>query len=388
MSPDPERPTGRPDHLVPYDEVRRVLVIRALPGLGDMLCAGPALRALRRAFPQADMALLGLPGAADVLARSGHPVDRVLPFQGWPGIPEGRGDHGPGPAGSGEPSAEWPSVDLGLAYAGLVALQREQFDLVLQLHGDGSVTNQLALAIGGRYTAGFHAPSLPPPAAGHFFPYPDDLHEIHRQTRLLEQLGLPLDGDHLELTVSSDDRRQARALVGPDRWSSYVCLHPGASRPSRRWPPERFAAVGDAVARRGIAVVLTGSAAEADVTARVAAAMDEPSLDLAGRLTLGPLAALLQQARLAVTNDTGPSHLSVAVHVPSVVVYGGPDPSDPRRWAPLDADRHRAVVPAGPRWPEAVEVLDQVDGLLAGAGRGGDCGHGRGTGGIETGRTV
>ncbi len=386
MSLDPDRPTGRPDHVVSYDEVRRILVIRALPGLGDMLCAGPALRALRLAFPGADLALLGLPGAADVLARSGRHVDRVLPFQGWPGIPEGPADDSPGPAVSGEPSAEWPTVDLGLAYAGLVALQREQFDLVLQLHGDGSVTNQLALAVGGRHTAGFHAPSLPPPGAGHFFPYPDDLHEIHRQTRLLELLGLPLDGDHLELAVGTDDRRRARALVGPERSLSYACLHPGASRPGRRWPPERFAAVGDALARRGIAVVVTGSAAEAAITAQVAAAMTEPSLDLAGRLTLGPLAALFQQARLAVTNDTGTSHLSVAVQVPSVVVYGGPDPSDPRRWAPLDADRHRAVVPAGPRWPDATEVLDQVDGLLAAAGRGGgDCGHAARRDGVETG---
>lgn len=347
--------------MASYDEVRRILVIRALPGLGDMLCAGPALRALRRAWPEADLALLGLPGAADVLARSGNHVDRMLPFQGWPGIPEG------GPTGC-DSSAGVGAVDLGVAYAGLVALQREQFDLVLQLHGDGSVTNQLALAIGGRRTAGFHAVAAPRPGTGDFFPYPEHLHEIHRQTRLLELLGLPLDGDHLEMTVTADDRRQARSLVGSERAPSYACLHPGASRPSRRWPPERFAVVGDALARRGVAVVLTGSPAEADLTAQVAAAMTEPCLDVAGRLTLGPLAALFQQARLAVTNDTGTSHLSAAVQVPSVVVYGGPDPSDPRRWAPLDADRHRAVVPAGSVWPEAAEVLDQVDGLLA-AGR-------------------
>lgn len=367
MSPDPDRPTGRPDHVASYDEVRRILVIRALPGLGDVLCAAPALRALRSAYPDADLALLGLPGATEVLARSGGHVDRVLPFQGWPGIPEGPAGCAPGPA----------SVDLGVAYAGLVALQRERFDLVLQLHGDGSVTNQLALAIGGRFTAGFHAASAPAPGAGRFFPYPDDLHEIHRQTRLLELLALPLAGDDLEMTVTADDRRQARSLVGPERWPSYACLHPGASRPGRRWPPHRFAAVGDALARRGIAVVLTGSAAEAPITARVAAAMAEPALDLTGRLPLGSLAALFQQARLVVTNDTGTSHLSVAVEVPSVVVYGGPDPSDPRRWAPLDADRHPAVVPSRPGWPEAAEVLGAVDGLLTRVGQArGRCGAG------------
>lgn len=367
VSSDPDRPTGHPDHVASYDEVRRILVIRALPGLGDMLCAGPALRALRLAYPDADLAVLGLPGAADVLARSGNHVDRVLPFQGWPGIPES-----PAGCGQGAPGAtgEATTVDLGVAYAGLVALQREQFDLVLQMHGDGTVTNQLALAIGGRFTAGFHAPSAPAPGAGRFFPYPDDLHEIRRQTRLLELLGLPLDGDDLEMRVTAEDRRRARHLVGPERAPSYACLHPGASRPSRRWPPERFAAVGDALARRGVAVVLTGSPAEAGITASVAAAMQEPCLDVAGRLTLGPLAALFQQARLAVTNDTGTAHLSVAVQVPSVVVFGGPDPSDPRRWAPLDTHRHPAVVPTGPGWPGVPDVLAQVDELLGRAGRG------------------
>lgn len=359
--------------MASYDEVRRILVIRALPGLGDMLCAAPALRALRLAYPHADLAVLGLPGAADVLARTGNHVDRLLPFQGWPGIPEG-------PAGCGEGSTapgEWPAIDVGVAYAGLVALQREQFDLVLQLHGNGSVTNQLALAIGGRHTAGFHARSAPPPGPGRFFPYPDDLHEIHRQTRLLELLGLPLDGDHLEMVVTADDRRRARVLVGPAQAPSYACLHPGASRPGRRWPPDRFAAVGDALARRGVAVILTGSMAEAAVTGAVAQAMTEPSLVLAGRLPLGPLAALFQPARLVVTNDTGTSHLSVAVRVPSVVVYGGPDPSDPRRWAPLDTQRHPAVVPAGPGWPEASEVLGRADAVLAAGGGGGGPDGGR-----------
>ncbi len=388
MSPDPDRPTGRPDHVASYDEVRRILVIRALPGLGDMLCAGPALRALRLAHPEADLAVLGLPGAADVLARSGNHVDRVLPFQGWPGIPEGPSSCPPGREAH-DDGAGPEGVDLAVAHAGLVALQREQFDLVLQLHGDGSVTNQLALAIGGRYTAGFHAASTPRPGTGDFFAYPDDLHEIHRQTRLLELIGLPLDGDHLEMTVTADDRRQARSLLGSERSLSYACLHPGASRPSRRWPPERFAAVGDALARRGIAVVLSGSASEADVTAQVAAAMTEPALDLAGRLPLGPLAALFQQARLVITNDTGTSHLSVAVQVPSVVVFSGPDPSDPGRWAPLDTSRHRAVVPAGPGWPEVSAVLGPADELLAAASRGASLcrvGGSGGAGGCGAGR--
>jgi ADP-heptose:LPS heptosyltransferase len=120
----------------------------------------------------------------------------------------------------------------------------------------------------------------------------------------------------------------------------YACVHPGSAWASRRWPAERFAAVADGLAARGLAVVLTGGAEEGPLTAAVARAMRAPARDLAGRTTLGTLAALVAGATLLVCNDTGVSHVAVAVGTPSVVVVTG---SDPARWAPLDRERHPVV---------------------------------------------
>ena len=87
-------------------------------------------------------------------------------------------------------------------------------------------------------------------------------------------------------------------------------------------------------------IVLTGTGGEAPLVAEVAGAMRAPSLDLAGKTTLGGLAALVARARLVVCNDTGLSHLAAALHTPSVVVACG---SDTRRWAPENRTLHSVL---------------------------------------------
>ena len=212
-----------------------------------------------------------------------------------------------------------------------------ELDLAIQLHGNGIISNPLVALFGARENAGFCTRGAYYPNPERFLPWPESGSEIRRLLALLEFLGLRARGEELEFPVWRDDEAEADALgIGGE----YACVHPGARLESRRWPPERFAAVGDGLAREGLGVVLTGSDAEADVTEAVAARMEVPATDVAGKTTLGGLAALLSRARLLVSNDTGVSHLAAALRVPSVVVV---TTSDPDRWAPLDRDRHRVV---------------------------------------------
>ena len=322
---------------------RRVAVLRALTGLGDLLCLVPALRALRAGLPDARLTLVGLPEAAPVVERFPHYVDELVVLPGWPGLPE-------------------HEADLAKLVPFLASMQERSFDLALQLHGSGVVSNPLAALLGARHTAGFNLAGQFCPDPRRFLPYLDHEPEVRRALRLVEHLGLPASDESLEFPLGPDDELALSAVeetagLAP---GSYACVHPGANVAPRRWPTERFAAVADGLARRGLAIVLTGTAGEASLTAAVARAMDTPAIDLAGRTPLGALAALVSKSRLLVANDTGVSHLAGALRTPSVVVFSA---SDPQRWAPLDQDRHRVI---GPHPAASVDaVVAEVDHLLA-----------------------
>jgi len=226
-------------------------------------------------------------------------------------------------------------------------LRGRELDLALQLHGSGRVTNPLLALFGARSLAGFYDPSSSKPADGTFIPWPLLGYEAERLLTLVRALGVEASDGRLEFPIHHGDEAELRALAHGSGWrlepSRYVCIHPGARHAGKRWPPDRFAAVGDALAGRGLRVVLTGTAAESAITAAVAAAMRHPAINAAGPMSLGALAALMRGARFVVCNDTGVSHLAAALRVPSVVVFLA---ADPDRWAPTDEARHRALYDA------------------------------------------
>lgn len=317
MDPDEPRPLTQP--------LRRIAVLRALH-LGDMLCAEPALRALRAAQPTAQITLIGLPWAQQFLRRYPRLVDELLVF--------GDDDHLPAPD---DPRF----IDVA------TAMRARSFDLVIQMQGDGSTSNALARAFGSP-CAGFHPPDVAAPGPRHL-PWDAAEGEVLRWLRLMRHLGATTTDTRIEFAIERADQIEAASLLDahgvPPR---YVCMHVGARLPSRRWPAARYARVAETLAALGWGVVLTGSAGEAPLTAAVVAELDgrrggRPALrisDLSGQTSLGGLAAVIAGAAALVCNDTGVSHVAAALQIPSVIIACG---SDVRRWAPVDRRRHRVL---------------------------------------------
>ncbi len=157
----------------------------------------------------------------------------------------------------------------------------------------------------------------------------------------------------LELPVTSAEQAEWRALAASHRLrpSTFVCVHPGARWSSRRWPLERFVAVAARLAESGLRIVVTGSADERMLARTLVADLAQrgvKAVDVAGHTSLGALAALVRDAALLVSNDTGISHVAAAMRAPSVVVASG---SDVARWAPLDRHRHRVLAADAPCRP-------------------------------------
>jgi ADP-heptose:LPS heptosyltransferase len=100
-----------------------------------------------------------------------------------------------------------------------------------------------------------------------------------------------------------------------------VVLHVGANDPRRRWPPDRFGAVGDELAAAGASVAVSAGPDEAALADEVVRLMRSDARSVAGQLGLGGLLGLLAGAGLLVANDTGPLHLARAVRTPTVGIY-------------------------------------------------------------------
>ena len=148
-------------------------------------------------------------------------------------------------------------------------------------------------------------------------------------------------------------------------------VHPGAAFASRRWPPERFAQVAEALSRLGHRVVITGGAGEGSLASQVADASGTRALV---GMSLLELFATIAGARLVVCGDTGVAHVASNYETPSVVLFG---PVSPASWGPPQHPRHRVLFSGDGRGnphgeePDAAllqitvrEVLDAVDAAI------------------------
>ncbi len=300
-----------------WDDARRVLAVR-LDTLGDVLMTTPALHALLEAGPGGREITL-------LTSTFGARITPLLPDVGQVVIHDPPWmKHGSHPAG--------PDADLAL----IERLRDGAFDaaVIFTVYSQSPLPAALLCHLAGIPLRLAHCRENPYRLLTDWVletePERHVRHEVRRQLDLVAAAGVPAPDSPLRLALPASARERARALLdeaGVDRSRPWIVVHPGATAPSRRYPPWRYAeALRRMVVADGTQVVVTGSADEVEVATDLAAAVRDGVVVLAGRTPLDVLAGVLAESSLLVSNNTGPVHMAAALGTPVVVLYALTNP--------------------------------------------------------------
>jgi len=304
------------------DEVRDILLIRTAY-IGDVVMTIPLLKPLRRLYPRAKITFLTNRPSGELLRN--HPaIDRVITYDAfWFYERTGR-----------TAFSEYLNV--------LEAVRKTRYDLVVEARGDirdifllaflGRNKRRVGYGIGGgRYLL------------TDIVPFTSVKHRVEYHRDIARFLGTCDEDVAWDCHLSAAEENRADDILkenGVDPHKQFITMQPGARKPLKRWPVERFAAAADALTRHyGVPLVITGSAGERALAGHMVAAMQTKPVVLAGKISLRQLAAVLRRSLFFVCNDSAPLHIASMMKTPTVAVFG---PSKSRETGPY-GNPHRVV---------------------------------------------
>jgi lipopolysaccharide heptosyltransferase II len=302
-----------PGRALPFAP-RRILVGLLLP-IGDTLLTTPALAALHRRYPEAEITALVSASNAGILDGNPDIADIV----------------------------QVPSLDgLNMAerfVSRVRALHDERFDLIVNLSAASAIITRLGARARSRvflemspfwWLLGGTSASRACHAVDHYF-------------RTIEPLGVPVPSPEERvprLYLSDADKAEARRLLrerGIRPGDVRVALHVGGDgfNGRKRWAPSRFAAVANGLVERCAAqILLIGGQVDRGLSEKTAALIPRRAHVLAGSTSLKATAALIASSTLFIGNDSAPLHIAAAVGTPAVGIFG---PSDWNEFTPVGA---------------------------------------------------
>ncbi|MHB8809057.1 MAG: lipopolysaccharide heptosyltransferase II [Desulfobulbaceae bacterium] len=287
----------------------RKILIRSTNWIGDAIMTTPAVRTIRRNFPEAEITLLALPWVADVF-RASPRVDRILSY-------ERAGRH----------AGLWGKFTLA------AELRRERFDgaILLQNAFEAAFITLLAgIPVRAGYTTDGRGLLLT-----HGVRRTAEikkLHQVHYYQEMVRGLGCVPGDDDLELVVPGEGDAWAKDFLREANLAGrkIIGLNPGASYgPAKRWPAEKFAALARELHRSPDSfLLLFGTSADRQAADEIKGACPDKGrvMDLTGRTTLAQAMGLISCCHVFVTNDSGLMHVAAALATPTVAIFGSTNP--------------------------------------------------------------
>ncbi len=316
------------------------ILVRGTNWIGDAVMSIPALRELRRIFPDASITLLTREWA-DGLFRDAEFIDEIVTFE----------------------KNRWVAKDV---YDNSQFLRDDRFDLAVLLPNSfESALTTFLTRIPRRF--GYNkdvrglllTDPIPVPEwknrRHEVFYYLNLVAEIER--RMLGRETVLQNEPDVSLGISDERRDAARELLqnyGVDLKKKIVALGAGSTNSlAKRWPAENFAQLADLIAEEfGANVILLGSPEETKIANSVASAARSTVIDLTGKTQLDEAVGVLSVVDSVISNDMGLAHVAPAVGTPTVAVFG---PTNPETTRPFSANAVVVRSTAGD-WPSIEEV--------------------------------
>jgi len=300
---------------------QRILVVKFW-GIGNIVRASPAFRAIRERFPGARVTFVTLSQNQGVYEESGL-FDEVIYLK--------------------LKSVRWFLFDVLRMF---FILRRKHFDLVLNFEPWANFAEIISFWVSVRMRVGFTAPTRRS-LFNIKVPFVEDEHISRSFFRILYPFAvrMPEDLTPLPVSVSNKEREYVNSILyseGVKEDDLVIALNVNASdvADARMWSLEKFAALNDRlVEEMGAKTFFIGSPSELSRVQTVMEMAKHKGINLAGRTSLKQAIAALARADIFVTNDSGPMHLAMAMQTPTVALFG---PESPERYGPV-SDLHYPI---------------------------------------------
>lgn len=303
---------------------RRILVIR-LDLIGDLVLSMVVVRALKRAYPQAQIDLLAMPSSAQIV--QGDPdLSEIIAYN---------------PNTWRRPKALFQWRNWREARRVILRLRARRYDMAVSVFGNWAAL--LAALSGAKRRVGFEAEGYPgfmtDSVPGRHWQRGASKHEVDYCLELAKAAGVtPMPDDRIpRLYVTQQASQQiemalaAQGVAALEGDKALIACHVSSNNgQSKRWPVPYWATLLDRLIReQGAQVILTGAPDDVPLIERVMERMQAQAqvVNMAGKTSLGQLAALLQRADLLITGDSGPMHIAAAVGTPLIAIHGPTDPA-------------------------------------------------------------
>ena len=267
--------------------------------MGDCLWGTPGIRSLKKSFPDMGIDLLIRPQWESLYQSNPH-IRKVIRYQ-----------------------PQW--------YRQLALLPRllgTHYDHVLVFHANKDIGRVLPRL---RYSKIWAHQNLPNLRDDQILKFKEITHPILRRTAILDKSGVESDGTQMEIFLSEADHTEGISFLNQNQMiaKEFVYLNIGASLPHKRWPSDRMVSLAKLfLEKTALGIVLGGGPEDAQTIQQIESQLGQGRVTHAFHRPLRANCALIDQARLVITTDTGPMHIAFATKTPTLAMFGATRPED------------------------------------------------------------